>query len=136
MKNRTSNFAGKKYSIIGTSTHVASPTKSSALPLSLSIILILSSDTPSDMVNTKCSFHSGSDPFPASEVFNKNYNWYRSIIFVYAYFMLTNQMDKREPTCCNTAFLILSAASEDDIRIHVACPKHQIRPIRKHKDTT
>lgn len=48
------------------STHVASPTKSSALKLSLSIIVRRSSETSSsEIVNRKDSFHSGLDPFPA-----------------------------------------------------------------------
>lgn len=45
-------------------TYFTSPTKSSCVPLSLSNIFRMSSSAPSDMVNTKVSFHSGSDPFP------------------------------------------------------------------------
>lgn len=47
-------------------THVASPTKSSAVIASLSISLIVISEMSSDTVNTKVSFHSGSSPAPAS----------------------------------------------------------------------
>lgn len=46
-------------------THVASPTKSSPLRLSLSINLIFNSTTPSETVNRKVSFHSGLVPLPA-----------------------------------------------------------------------
>lgn len=48
-------------------TYFASPTKSSAEPESLSMILIDSSETPLDKLNTKFSFHSGSDPIPKSK---------------------------------------------------------------------
>lgn len=46
-------------------THVASPTKSWPVPVSLSMIFNLSSETPWDRLNTKLSFHSGSLPLPA-----------------------------------------------------------------------
>lgn len=49
-------------------THVASPTKSSFVKVSLSIILIFSSVTLSEMVKRKVSFHSGQDPSPAYEL--------------------------------------------------------------------
>jgi len=45
-------------------TYVASPTKSSAVPVSLSISLIIKSVVRSDTVKTKFSFHSGLVPFP------------------------------------------------------------------------
>lgn len=45
-------------------TYVASPTKSSAVPVSLSISLINKSVVRSDTVKTKFSFHSGLVPFP------------------------------------------------------------------------
>jgi hypothetical protein len=45
--------------------YVASPTKSSAVPVSLSISLITKSVVRSDTVKIKFSFHSGVVPFPA-----------------------------------------------------------------------
>lgn len=47
------------------STDDASPTKSSAESISLSIILILSSVVPSEIVNIKFSFQFGEVPCPA-----------------------------------------------------------------------
>lgn len=46
--------------------YVASPTKSSFEPESLSISLILSSETSTETLNTNVSFHSGSLPLPVS----------------------------------------------------------------------
>ena len=48
-------------------TYVASPTKSSAVPVSLSISLIIKSVVRSDTVKTKFSFHSGLVPFPVCQ---------------------------------------------------------------------
>ena len=46
----------------GNATHFASPTKSSAEKVSLSMILRLSSGACPEIVNTNVSFHSGVDP--------------------------------------------------------------------------
>ena len=53
------------YNLQDVSTYVASPTKSSFVPSSLSRSLINSSVAPSETVNTKVSFYLGSHPLPA-----------------------------------------------------------------------
>lgn len=52
-------------------THVASPIKSSLENVSLSMIFKLISATSPVIVKTKVSFHSGSLPWPANNIYQK-----------------------------------------------------------------
>lgn len=104
-------------------TYVTSPTTSSCEPVSLSNIFKMSSSAPSEMVNTKFSFHSGSDPFPVCYQNTFRVSKHSQILKSWRWWGFSGLCWRciKPKTWCNTAFLLLWAATKNNIRIHVTC---------------